>query len=221
MARFRDKEKALILRREGKSYSQIKKLLGVSKGTLSAWLRDYPLSRERIRELRDCNEQRIERYRITRRTNREKVLRGIYEEEKTIISPLLKDPGFLSGLFLYWGEGCKTKPNELIITNTNPSIIRAGISWMKSLGIGQDRLRVKLHLYRDMDIDQEILFWSQITSIPRNRFHKTYVKESSLAGLSYKRGFGHGTCNIILADGKVAKRIHMDLRVLNEYFLGQ
>jgi len=43
MARFQDKEKALALRKQEMSYSQIKSILGISKSTLSSWLRDYPL----------------------------------------------------------------------------------------------------------------------------------------------------------------------------------
>ena len=71
MARFRDHAKALILRKQGKSYSQIKTILKVSKSTLSLWLRDYPLSRQRIRELRDWSEQRIEKCRETKRKKKD------------------------------------------------------------------------------------------------------------------------------------------------------
>lgn len=52
MARRIDKNKAIKMRESGMSYSQIKAELGVSKSTLSLWLRDLPLSDERIRELR-------------------------------------------------------------------------------------------------------------------------------------------------------------------------
>jgi len=65
MARRLDKEKAIKLRLEGQSYSQIKAELGVSKSTLSGWLGDYPLSSERINELRAHSFKRIERYRNT------------------------------------------------------------------------------------------------------------------------------------------------------------
>ena len=51
MARFKDHEKALALRKQEISYSQIKKILGVSKSTLSDWLHKFPLSEEKIREL--------------------------------------------------------------------------------------------------------------------------------------------------------------------------
>ncbi len=59
------KQKALEMRHRKMSYSMIKDKLGDSKSTLSWWLKDYPLSKERINELRGNNVQRIERYRNT------------------------------------------------------------------------------------------------------------------------------------------------------------
>ena len=104
MARFKDKEKALALRKQEMSYSQIKNILGVSKSTLSGWLKDYPLSKERIDALRGKNEKRIERYRETRRRTKEKRLNEFYLEEKGKVFPLTNRDFFIAGLFLYWGE---------------------------------------------------------------------------------------------------------------------
>lgn len=70
MARFKDKEEAIKLRLQGNSYSQIKSVLKVNKSTLSYWLKDFPLSEEKIQKLRDRNPQRIEKYRATRARQR-------------------------------------------------------------------------------------------------------------------------------------------------------
>jgi len=105
MARILDREKAIQLRLKDKSYSQIKAELGISKSTLSGWLRNYPLSEERIRELRDHSSQRIERFRETMRKKHEVRLRAVYEEQKKVLLPLTKREFFIAGLFLYWGEG--------------------------------------------------------------------------------------------------------------------
>ena len=80
MAKQREKQKALKLRKLGKSYSQIKKVLRISKSTLSSWLKNYPLPPEKIRELRNWNHIRIERYRETRSKTREALLKQIYDE---------------------------------------------------------------------------------------------------------------------------------------------
>ena len=70
MARRIDKNKAIKMRESGMSYSQIKAELGVSKSTLSLWLRDLPLSDTRLRELRDFNQVRIEKTRLKKQQKR-------------------------------------------------------------------------------------------------------------------------------------------------------
>ncbi|MFA5230028.1 MAG: helix-turn-helix domain-containing protein [Candidatus Paceibacterota bacterium] len=101
MAKLKDHKNALVLRKAGKSYSQIKRLLGVSKSTLSAWLKDYQLSRQDLDRLVYKNEVRIEKYRQTMQNKRTDRLQKIYSEQKNIISTLSNREIFIAGLFLY------------------------------------------------------------------------------------------------------------------------
>lgn len=219
MARVKDKEKAIQLRLEGKSYSQIKTELGISKSTLSGWLKDMPLSENRIRELRDNSEQRIERYRETCRKRKEKIFKDVYDGEKKNILPLSKRDLFIAGLFLYWGEGGKTKEAELILSNTNPAMIKAFIYWAEnSLGFPKSAMKIKLHLYKDMDIDKEINFWVKELKIGREQFIKPYIKDSSKSAITHKNGFGHGTCNVAIARAALCRKVLMGLKVLEDYF---
>lgn len=81
MARRLDKEKVIKMRlEESLSHSQIKKITGISKGTLSSWLAPYPLSKEKILELQANSEQRIESYRNTMRLKKEARLAEIYKK---------------------------------------------------------------------------------------------------------------------------------------------
>jgi len=219
MARFRDHEKALILRREGKSYSQIKKILGTSKSTLSYWLKDYPLSAQRIRELRDWNEQRIEKCRETKRKKKEKRLKDIYQEQKRLIFPFRTREFYLAGLFLYWGEGSKSHPNMLSISNTDPSIIKFFITWLtKSLKVPREKLKVHLHLYKDMNIQKEIQFWSKNLKTPQNQFNKPYIKKSSSETINHKGAFGHGTCNVGLGDARLSEKVLMAIKAITDKY---
>lgn len=219
MARFRDHELALILRKQGKSYSHIKEVLRVSKSTLSLWLRDYPLSQERIRELRDHNEQRIEKYCRTRRKKKEKRLKQYLQEQKRLIFPFDKKQLYLTGLFLYWGEGSKSRLIELSLSNTNPSVIKFFIFWLKySLKVPKLKLSVKLHLYKDMNIEEEIQYWAKNLKLPVKQFTKPYIKKNSSRGINYKGGFRHGTCNLRIGDARLSEKIHMALKAIAEKF---
>ncbi|MBI4119727.1 MAG: helix-turn-helix domain-containing protein [Parcubacteria group bacterium] len=222
MAKPHKKARALHLRRAGKSYSEIKSIIKVSKSTLSRWLKDYPLSQKQLMALRDWNQKRIENYRETRKRHREALLAKIYAREKKVLLPLTKRDLLISGLFLYWGEGTKTKVAEASISNTNPAVVKAFIYWLKrGFGINRSKLVVKLHLYSDMNIKQEISYWSKTLSIPLTQFNKPYIKKSRFSSLSYKNGFGHGTCNVTVRNATLSKKILMGLRVLEDFFMGQ
>ena len=219
MAKRKEKQRAIFLRKAGKSYSQIKQILKVSKSTLSRWLQDYPLPLWRIRELRDQNQVRIENYRETRREKREAVLKEIYVREKKKILPLSNRDMFIGGLLLYLGEGGKTKPYELSLSNTDPATIKIFIYWLtKILQVPRNKLKIKMHFYKDMNIDQKTKFWSRELRIPLSQFNKPYVKKTFYRSITYKRGFGHGTCNVIICDAGLTKRIFMGLQVIRDYF---
>lgn len=219
MAKHDLHEKALALRREGQSYSAIRAKLGVSKSTLTRWIGHLPLSKERIGELRDHNEQRIERYRETRKRNKDQLLLDIYNELSIEISEISQRELFIAGFFLYWGEGGKTQEATPCIANTDPSIIIAFMKWLEDcFGVRRSAMRARIHLYRDMDVESELNFWSQTIGIPRSQFMNPYMKESSQVNLSYKNGVGHGTCNLLVNDVTVGRRILAGVRVLKEYF---
>lgn len=216
MARKLDKQEAIKLRQKGYSYSQIKEKLGVSKSTLSGWLSEMPLSEKRIKELRDFSPQRIERYRNTMRAKKESRLKEVYERVSKDIGKFSKREIFLLGLFLYWGEGTKSAICSTQLTNTNPAMIKFFIRWLELLGVNKRDLKVKLHLYSDMNIKQAIDFWSKELKIPINQFKKPYIKETKLKSITYKNGFGKGTCCVIFEGRDLWEYILMGLKYISK-----
>lgn len=216
MARFADREKARTLRAKGKSYTEIKRLLKVGKGTLSAWLADMPLTREQMRTVRDLNPRRIEHFRETMRKKREAHLENAYAQARKDIGKLSRKELFIAGLFLYWGEGLKAQRGTVGISNTDPAVIVAFLSWLEIMKISKNKLRVRLHLYKDMNIVRETRYWSKSLAIPVEQFRKPYVKKSFLSGLTYKTGHGHGTCNLLFVNMPMWEYITMALRYIRE-----
>jgi len=222
MAKILEHKKALKLRQQGKSYSQIKKILGLSKSTLSLWLRDYPLSKEQIRALRDWSETRIEKYRETRRKQRETRLAQYYKSGKQRLLPASSKALYIAGLFLYWGEGTKLMSSPLVISNTDPSVIKFSLFWMnKILKIPKEKIKFKLHLYSDMNIEEEHVFWSKQLRIPTKQFRKPYIKTSNSRSINYKT-FNHGTCEIHGGNVRLKEQIMTDITVIyDKYKMGQ
>jgi transcriptional regulator with XRE-family HTH domain len=194
MAKYELKQKVLELRKQGMSYSQIRKELKVSKGSLSLWLKDYPLSKARIRKLRDLSDIRIEKFSQTMKAKREARLVEFYNEEKSKNLPLSKKELFIAGLFLYWGEGMKNNKYPLGLYNTNPQLIKFGLYWYKNiLKIPTEKIKIHLHLYSDMDVKSEMKFWSQELKFPLSGFANPQIKKSLKSAIKYKGTFGHGT----------------------------
>ena len=216
MARKKDKQKALAMRKNGMSYSQIKEKLGVSKSTLSGWLYNMPLSEARIRELQADNPIRIERYRNTMRAKRETRLKEVYKKVTKDIGNFSKRDLFLAGLFLYWGEGTKAANSSVVLTNTNPAMLKFFIRWLELLSIKRKDLKVKLHLYSDMNIRQSLDFWSKELKIPISQFRKPYIKKTSLKSITYKNGFGKGTCCVMFENRDLWEYIIMGMKYISK-----
>ena len=215
MTRINDRIKAIGLRKGGMSYSQIKEKLGISKSTLSGWLSDMPLSKKRIRELSSHNPMRIERYRNTMKLKKDARLNLIYSKVSKDIGKLNKRDLFLAGLFLYWGEGGKVNKSMVSFTNTDPDMIKYFIKWITTcLKIKKERLYIILHLYKDMNIKDSIDFWSKEIDIKIEQFKKPYIKDSKITGLTYKSGFGKGTCTVRLNDKKEMDYVLLGLKYL-------
>jgi hypothetical protein len=196
MARTKDKEKALALRQKGHSYSMIKTELGISKSTLSGWLKDLPLSEKRISELQCNSEIRIEKNRITKKNKKDARRESVYEKVSFDIENS-KDPEFVAGFYLYWGEGTKSAEYSIAITNTDPAIVKCFIDWLSKFGIKPERLKIKLHIYSDQNEGELKIFWSKVTGIPIANYYKSYQKNSSLMSKTYKGMFAYGTCSVM------------------------
>ncbi len=219
MTRLKLRKKVLDLRKQGMSYSQIKKILKVSKSTLSCWLKEYPLTKERISELRNNNEVRIEKFRETMRKKREDRLEKTYQSQKRILLPFNSRELFVAGLFLYWGEGSKFKTSTLSLSNTDPSVIKFFISWLtKSLRVPEKKIRIDLQLYSNMHINQEISYWSKTLKISPIQFTNPYIKETADIKINHKGNFGHGTCNARVGDARLTEKILMSIKAIADHY---
>lgn len=199
----------------GMSYSQIKQKINVSKSTLSIWLEKYPLSQQRIDELRGSNFHRIEKFRDTMRIKRESRLNDIYKDAVNTIKKISHRDLFIAGLFLYWGEGDKSG-STFSISNTDPDMMKFFMRWARAFHIPEDKFRVVLHIYSDMDEVSEKKFWSDVLKISLENFRKTYRKDSALTGITYKNGFKHGTCMVRVYDKKLASFVLMGLKYIKK-----
>jgi predicted transcriptional regulator len=209
--RTKDRRKAIILRREGKTYSEIRKTLHIPKSTLSDWLKGYLLNPNELKRLkkniRHSRDIATEKIRETKQRKKDIRIMKILKEEKQKLLPLNLRELYIAGLLLYLGEGNKGDNSTVSLNNTDPSVVKLYCFWLtQALHIQQIRLRVALHLYKDMDINQSIKYWSNYLAIPKEQFLKPYIKDSNRKDIDQK-GFGHGTCGIYIYDRVIKLRV--------------
>lgn len=93
------------------------------------------------------------------RLKHERRLREIYDIQKMIL-PLSDRELEIAVLFLYWGEGAKTMNGQLRINNTDPRVVKFCLYWFTQvLRIPKEQIRVELHLYKDMNLRQEMDYY--------------------------------------------------------------
>ena len=217
MYRIEDRRKAVELRLKGQSYSQIKEQIDVKNGTLSYWLKNYPLTNDQKQKIFAKKDIWIEKFREAMKKKRELKLKEIYDEQKNNLGKLTKRDILLLGAGLYWGEGRK-EGSAASISNNDSKVINYFLYWLeKCYGVDRKdhKVRIYLHLYSDMNIEQEINYWKCILRVEKFQFGKPYVKVSKRSDIDQK-GFGHGTCHIQVADVKIKERVLATIRLLSE-----
>lgn len=218
------REKVIKLRLDEElSYSAIQKRLGVPKSTLSYWLKDFPLSEEKILELRRKGwakgEASRERFRATMRKKREEKEKILYEKWQKRFAHLSEDSHFVAGLMLYLAEGNKKDYYRIELTNTDPNVVSFFVNWLnKFLEIPCNRIKVGLHLYENMNIPKEVKFWKTHLGFMEHQFYKPQVRKLKESSFSYRGSFGHGTCAVLFNGVEKKRELTMAVQALVDYY---
>lgn len=208
------KSKAIELRNQGKSYAEICNTLEVSKSTLSGWLRDIKISvKNRAAIDNRASLVRVEKIRLVKQLKKQTRLSSVRDRVIQDIE-LSNNHLFIAGFYLYWGEGTKTAPYTVSLTNSDPSIVRCFVEWLLLLGVVPSEVRAKLHVYSDQDDRLLKKYWSEVTGIPLINFNKSYLKQTSVIDKTYKGMFGHGTCVLAYHDRDVHEYVMQGIAYL-------
>jgi len=222
MANILLRRKAIELRKLGKTYSEIREELVIPKSTLSDWLKTYPLSLEEKNLLEESRKRRkyfsIEKVRLVKQKKREERHKNTYLFEQRKWLSLTKRELELAGLFLYWGEGNKRLNGPVSLNNTDPQVLKFTLYWLQyGLGISRNKIKVMVHLYRDMDVEQELRYWSTELNLSLSQFSKPYIKDSKRSEIDQK-GFGHGTCGLVVNSVLLKERVMMAIKAIADSY---
>ncbi len=171
----KEKKQAIALRKQGRTYKEISSQIGVSKSTVSLWLRDVPLNENHLQLIANrCRMISI----LNGKKVAEKWLKDI-ANVKEAYKPPVGDPKFMLGIGLYWGEGTKHSRSDTEMVNSDPKLLKIFLDWINEFFIGEfEGFKVGIHHYTP-DKDQEIKkYWSDVLGLPLACFNKSIIAVS-------------------------------------------
>jgi hypothetical protein len=164
-----EQQQARQLRRGGLPLAEIAARLGVSKSSVSLWVREVEF--ETL--LRSPPRGRRRTPNALQRRRQAEVDR-LLEEGRVRVGRLSDREFLLVGVALYAGEGAK-RDGAVKFANTNPRMIAFYCAWLRRFfDIDESRLRVRLYLHEGLDLPAAVAFWSKLTGIPPTQFQKPY-----------------------------------------------
>lgn len=105
------------------------------------------------------------------------------------------------GATLWWAEGTKSRRDSrwaravtypIEITSTDPTAVAFFLRFLREvLQIDEKRLKVQLQIHANDSRKDLERFWSEVSGVPLERFHKTIVRP-----IGIKIGKTRGTCKI-------------------------
>jgi hypothetical protein len=164
----------------------------VPKATLAGWCRDIALSAEQTAAIRERTASRRSVPRDTQRKRRVEVER-IRADARVFALDHLRDPLFVAGTVLYWGEGAKTYP-RLTLSNADPAALRLFIRWTRRFHNDSARFVLSLHLHHGNDEQVAKAWWAESLRLHEPQFTKTFIKPP---GTGHRKNHLHqGVCRI-------------------------
>jgi transcriptional regulator with XRE-family HTH domain len=207
----RERELARRIRRdEGAAINEIAERVGVSKSSVSLWVRDIQLTTEQEQALLARNpayNRQLNGW--TKAADFRRRQRVGYQDDGRRRARL-QDPGFVAGCMLYWAEGSK-KRNQLQFANSDPVMARFFVDFLKKyFNLRGDEIRITCHLYADhleqqVDIEEH---WLDELGLPRESLRKSVVNVYSKYSQRKRVGnLPYGTCRVVVSRTWVTQTI--------------
>lgn len=202
-----DKPQAFELRKEGKTYREIEKLLGVSRSTLCEWFRNEEWSHHIKKSNTDkhitISTERLAKLHEGRRLMLEKKYKEVAEEAEKEFEIYKNDPLFMAGLMLYAGEGDKRSRNMTRLSNSEFYLHLVFIRFSERFfKIGPDKIKFWLLLYPDHNVEKCIEIWSEKIGINKSNFYKSQV----IMGKEKTKKLQYGVGNSIISSTTSLKK---------------
>jgi hypothetical protein len=163
-----ERERARELRAQSWTLLDIATEVGVSKSSVSLWVRDVPF------DLRPRNRGHSSHKPHPLTVKKQAEIERCRVEAAEFVGEMSERDLTMFCLGLYAGEGGKTQ-GAVSFANTNPIYLAAFACWLRrTFEVDLARVRVKLYLHEGLDLEAATGHWSRLLDVPQAQFGKAY-----------------------------------------------
>jgi hypothetical protein len=197
------------LRAEGWSIGEIQQRLGVSRSSVSIWVRDVPLSPGQ----RDALARRVRIGPLNAGLRSAAAARARRREFQENGRSLARERGamYAAGCMLYWAEGAKAR-NSAKLTNADPAVLAFFARFLRQeFAVADAAMSVYCNLFAD-HLDRQIEiedFWLGTVGLDRSALRKSTVNVYSK--YSQKKRVNKlpwGTCKLVVHSTEIVQTIY-------------
>lgn len=196
---------------EGLAITDIARRLGVSKSSVSLWVRDIVLTPEQHEVLRGRNA-------LQYRQALAHVIRSAKARQRRIacqvqghIAAARGEPLHAIGCMLFWAEGARVR-HSVKLTNSDPELLRLFIRFVRTyFDVPNEKFRVWCNLFADHAQRQREVerFWLDVLELPRSCLIKSTVNVYSRHSQKKRTNMlPYGTCQLTVHDVRIAQHLY-------------
>lgn len=192
--------KARELRGQGLDYKRIATELGVSKSSVSLWVRDLPrperLSYEQCRKRQNDG---VAAYWSSERARRDREKESIRARARAELGRLTDREIQIAGAVAYWCEGSKNKPgrpgcDRVVFTNSDPGMIKFFIRFLDVAGVDRRAHVYRLYIHETADVEAAQRYWLDVTGADPEQFRRPSLKRHKPATNRTNTGESYHGC---------------------------
>jgi transcriptional regulator with XRE-family HTH domain len=170
------------LRGRGLAYHEIAARLGVSKSSVSLWVRDLPVpDRLTYEQCRKRAAEGVQRYWEAERAIRSEQRSAERATATAEIGDLTDREILIAGALAYWCEGSKTKAyrrssDRVIFMNSDPGLIRFFLRFLTTAGVAPEDMVFRVCIHETADVEAAQRFWLAVTGADPSQFRSPTLK---------------------------------------------
>jgi len=211
------KERAINLRKKGKTCGEITTILNVPKSTAWSWIKNLVLSEKIKKQILKKSQikwrKNINKFNKVNAKIRSEEAKKIRDADtskgKKEIYQISKKELLLIGASLFWAEGSKSHRWHLCFANSDPEIIRVMMRFFREIcHISDEKIKGLVHIYPGLNYKKVLNFWTKITNLSQNNFYKPQIQISrSSKGKRDRNTLPYGTLHLTAGNTVITSRV--------------